>query len=70
MAYNASITADWKADSSNTWTIPLGIYAGKMFDLGNGYGVEVGAGPYWNVEKPEGAADWFLKFQVNFLFPK
>ena len=41
-----------------------------MFDLGNGYGVEVGAGPYWNVEKPEGAADWFLKFQVNFLFPK
>ena len=70
VAYNASITADWKADSSNTWTIPLGIYAGKMFDLGNGYGVEVGAGPYWNVEKPEGAADWFLKFQVNFLFPK
>ena len=29
-----------------------------------------GVGPYWNVVKPEGAADWFLKFQVNFLFPK
>jgi hypothetical protein len=70
VAYNASITANWKADSSNTWVIPLGIYAGKMFDLSNGYGVELGIGPYWNVVKPDGAADWFLKFQVNFIFPK
>ena len=70
VAYNASITANWKADSDNTWTVPLGIYAGRMFDLGKGYGLEIGLGPYGNVVKPEGAADWFLKFQVNFLFPK
>ena len=70
VAYNASITANWKADSGNRWTVPLGIYAGRMFDLGSGYGLEIGAGPYWNVEKPDGAADWFLKFQVNFIFPK
>ena len=41
-----------------------------MLDLGNGYGMEIGLGPYWNVVKPDGAADWFLKFQVNLIFPK
>jgi hypothetical protein len=25
---------------------------------------------YYNVEKPEGAADWQIRFQFQFLFPK
>ena len=70
IAYNSTITANWKASSDDVWTVPLGLYAGRMFDLGGGYGVEVGLGPYWNVIKPDGAADWSLKFQINFMLPK
>jgi len=70
IAYNSTITANWKADSSDIWTVPIGVFAGRMFDLGGGYGMEVGLGPYWNIVKPDGAADWFLKFQINFMLPK
>jgi hypothetical protein len=41
-----------------------------MFSLGGGYGIETGIGPYWNVVKPDGGADWSIKFMLNFLFPK
>lgn len=70
IAYNSTITANWEASSDDVWTVPLGLYAGRMFALGGGYGVEVGLGPYWNVIKPDGAADWSLKFQINFMLPK
>ena len=25
---------------------------------------------FWNAEKPEGGADWFLQTEIKFLFPK
>jgi len=70
IAYNSTITANWKADSDDIWTVPIGLFAGRMFALGKGYGVEVGLGPYWNIIKPDGAADWSLKFQINVMLPK
>jgi hypothetical protein len=70
VAYNASIAADWKADSDDTWTVPLGAIVGRTFDMGGGHGLDLSVGPYWNVVKPDGGADWFLKFQVTLLFPK
>lgn len=63
------ITANWEADSDNTWTVPFGGGIGKIFNIGkqpmNG---QISA--YYNVEKPEFGPDWQLRVQLQFLFPK
>ena len=63
------ITANWEADSGDRWTVPLGLGVGQIFKIGkqpmNG---QVSA--YYNVEKPEYGADWQLRIQLQFLFPK
>ena len=63
------ITANWEADSNNRWTVPFGGGVGKIFKIGkqpmNG---QVSA--YYNVEKPNLGADWQLRLQLQFLFPK
>lgn len=69
VAYNAVISADWKADSGNTWTVPLGLSVGRTFDMGGGNGLDLMIGPYWNVVRPDGAADWALRFGATWLFP-
>lgn len=63
MSYN------WEADSNNAWTIPLGLGIGKIFRFGE-KPVDMRLSAYWNAEKPEGAAEWFVEFQIKFLFPK
>lgn len=69
VAYEGTISADWQSDSDDMFTIPLGFVAGKTFDLGGGYGLDINLGPYWNAVKPDGAADWFLKFGLTILLP-
>ena len=63
------ITANWEADSKNTWTVPFGGGVGKIFRIGrqplNGQ-----VGDYYNVEKPQFGPDWQLRIQLQFLFPK
>lgn len=67
--YNNSITYNWDADSSNAWTVPLGLGVSKTIALEGGYGVDVGIGYYHNVEKPDGAADWVIKWGLTIVFP-
>jgi hypothetical protein len=62
------ITADWKADSGNQWTVPLGIGFGKLIKLGK-LPVNVQAGYYYNIEKPEGGADWQLRALLVCFLP-
>ena len=69
LGYNATISADWEATSSNRWTVPLGVSVGRAFDMGGGNGLDLIIGPYWNVVRPDGAADWAVRFGVNWLFP-
>jgi len=69
VGYNAAISADWKASSNNTWTVPLGLSVGKTFDMGKGSGLDVMIGPYYNVERPDGGARWSLRFGITWLFP-
>lgn len=68
LTYNAVILADWKADAGNRWTVPLGMGIGRTFSLGGGRGFDVMVGPYYNIVRPDGAADWTLRFGVNWLF--
>ncbi len=63
------ITANWEADSDNTWTVPFGGGVGKIFKIGN-QPLNAQASAYYNVEKPEFGADWQLRLQLQFLFPK
>jgi hypothetical protein len=63
------ITADWEADSDDTWTVPFGGGVGKIFKIGN-QPLNAQASAYYNVEKPEFGPQWQLRLQLQFLFPK
>ncbi len=64
------ITANWKADSDNRWTVPIGAGVGKIQRFGK-LPVNIQLGAYYNVETPkDSGADWQLRFQVQFMFPK
>jgi hypothetical protein len=65
--YSNIISYDWSAASGNEWTVPLGLGTTKMLSLG-GVGVEPLVGYYYNVARPDGAADHVLKWAVSFLF--
>ena len=63
------ITANWEADSDNTWLVPVGGGVGKIFRIGN-QPMNTQMQGFYNVEKPEVVGDWTLRFQLQFLFPK
>ena len=63
------ITANWEADSDNTWTVPLGGGIGQIIKWGK-TPVNLQASAYYNVESPENGADWQMRLQAQFLFPK
>ena len=63
------VTADWKADNSQRWTVPLGGGVGKIFHFGK-LPVNTQLSAYYNVAHPDNAANWQLRFQVQLMFPK
>jgi hypothetical protein len=64
------ITANWEADSDNTWTVPFGGGFGRLFKIGK-LPVNTQLQAFYNVEKPDILGpDWTLRLQVQFLLPK
>ncbi len=63
------ITANWEADSGDKWTVPLGGGVGKIFRIGE-QPVNAQASAYYNIETPDNGAEWQLRLQLQFLFPK
>jgi hypothetical protein len=66
------ITANWAAHGSdNTWTVPVGGGFGRIVRIGK-LPVNLNAQAFDNVVKPDddATADWTLRLQVQFLFPK
>jgi hypothetical protein len=63
------ITVNWKAASGDRWTVPFGGGAGKVFQLGKQH-VNGNFGAYGNAVRPSDSADWQLRLQLAFLFPK
>ncbi len=63
------ITSNWKADSHDQWTVPLGAGIGHIFHLGK-LPVNVLAGAYYNVVKPDFGPNWNIQVQVKFMFPE
>jgi hypothetical protein len=64
------ITANWEADSDNTWTVPFGGGVGRLFRIGK-LPVNMQLQGFYNVEKPDDIGpDWTLRFQIQILLPK
>jgi len=61
------ISADWMAPPAQRWTVPMGAGIGRSVRLGD-MPLKVQAGYYYNVEKPDGAPDWMLRFELRLLF--
>lgn len=63
------ITANWEADSDNTWTVPFGGGVGKIFKIGK-QPLNAQVQGFYNVISPDNGPDWTLRLQLQFLFPK
>jgi len=63
------ITADWEADGDDRWTVPIGAGVGKIVRLGK-LPVNAQASAYYNVIRPDNAAEWQLRIQIQLLFPR
>jgi hypothetical protein len=62
------ITVNWKAESGQKWIVPFGFGAGKVSFLGK-LPVNVQAGVFVNVVKPDIGPDWQFRFQIQTLLP-
>jgi hypothetical protein len=63
------ITANWEADSNDTWTVPVGAGIGKIFKIGKqAFNAQLQA--FDNVVRPNNGPTWQLRFQIQLLFPK
>jgi hypothetical protein len=62
-------TVNWKADSGQQWTVPLGGGIGKIFHLGK-LPVNTQLSAYYNVVRPDYGPNWQIRAQVQFMFPK
>jgi hypothetical protein len=64
------ITANWKADSDNTWRVPFGGGVGRLFRIGK-LPVNAKVQALYNIEKPvELGSDWILRLQIQVLLSK
>jgi hypothetical protein len=63
------LTVDWKADSSQQWTVPIGGGVGKIFHFGK-LPVNTQLSAYYNVVRPDYQANWQIRAQVQLMFPK
>jgi len=64
------ITANWEADSDHKWTVPLGGGVGKIFKIGQ-QPINAQLSLYNNVITPDDfGAQWQVRAQIQFLFPK
>ena len=64
-----STTINWKAESNQRLTLPLGGGIGHIFHVGK-QPVNAQISAYYNVVRPDFAPNWQLRAQVQFLFPK
>jgi hypothetical protein len=62
------MTVNWKADGQK-WTVPIGGGVGKIFHFGK-LPVNMQLGAYYNIVKPDFAANWQIRAQLQLMFPK
>jgi hypothetical protein len=63
------ITANWSADSSQRWNVPIGGGVGKIFKI-SGQPINTSLQAFDYVERLSGGPKWAIRFQVQFLYPR
>jgi hypothetical protein len=63
------ITANWEAETGDSWTVPVGGGVGKLFRIGK-LPIQANLRAYYNAIRPEFGAQWQLQLQFTLLFPK
>ena len=64
------ITANWEEDSDHKWTVPFGGGFGRIFKIGN-QPINAQLSLYNNVVTPDDyGAEWQVRTQIQFMFPK
>lgn len=63
------ITANWSANSSQRWSVPIGGGGGKIFKIGD-QPINASLQAYNYVEGPRAGPRWAVRFQVQLLFPR
>ena len=63
------LSANWKADSDNQWTVPVGGGVGKIQRIGK-LPLNFQLQAFYNTVTPDYGPDWQLRFQLQFLFPR
>ena len=63
------ITANWKAQSDQRWTVPIGGGGGRAFRVSK-QAMNFQVQAFKLVERPHDAGDWVLRAQFQLLFPK
>jgi hypothetical protein len=71
--YNNAIAYDWegKGGSAQRWTVPIGMGLGNTFDLGGGYGLDIGAGYYYQPSfgRSKGGPEHQLQVMLTVIVP-
>ena len=69
LSFSPIITANWKADRGQQWTVPLGLSIGQILKIGQ-QPINLQAGFYYNVAHPDDGSRYQVRLQVQLLFPK
>lgn len=63
------LTADWEQDPPRVWTVPLGGGVGHIVRRGQ-HAFNFTAHAYYNVVRPDNAAEWQLRVTTSWVFPR
>jgi hypothetical protein len=64
-----TMTANWNADSSDRWMVPIGGGVGKVLKIGK-LPIRTQLQGFYNVEKPTGAPDGSIMLTIQLVFPR
>jgi hypothetical protein len=68
---NSTIVANWHANpSSEVWTVPIGMTYSILTRRPGSIPINFILGGGYNVVRPTGAGDLFIRFQMNLIFSK
>jgi hypothetical protein len=67
--FSPVVTANWNGASGQKWTVPLGLGIGQIMKFGD-QPMNLQAAAYYNVARPDGASNWNLRLQIQWLFPR
>jgi hypothetical protein len=69
IGYGGTISADWDRHGGRRWIVPLGLAWSTLSRPRDTVQLNAMVGAGYNLVRPEHAASWFLRFQLNLILP-